>query len=85
MPYGDNGDHHVEAPEHQVEHEEQEVPQVVQTNTVVYPWTVMVHEEDTALANGTVVSPHRLDVFARDALTSPKLLKLSHGLVSISQ
>jgi molybdopterin biosynthesis enzyme len=85
MPDGDNGDHHVETPKHQVEHKEQEVTQVVQTYTVVDPRAVMVHEEDTALADGAVVGPHRLDFFASEALTGPELLQLRHGLVSVSE
>lgn len=50
-------DQHVAKPNKEVKNEQQEVAQVVETETVVDPGAVMVHDKHTLLAHRAVVRP----------------------------
>ena len=54
-PARHNRHNHVRRPQKQVHDEKQEVSLVLKAYTIVYPRTVMVHEEDAFLADGAVV------------------------------
>ena len=61
MPDRNNGHLHVGDADPQVKDEEQEVALIVQANAVVYPWTVMIHTEHTAIADRAVMRPRGFD------------------------
>ena len=76
MPQGHARDQHVPRPCHQVKHEQQEVALVFDSNTVVDPRAVMVHEIDAALTNGAVMRPSRLNHSTLVTIFWPKLLEI---------
>ena len=57
----EGGQRHVHTVEEPVEQEENEELVVVESDTVVDPWTVVVHLEDAGPADGAVVSTVRFD------------------------
>lgn len=86
VPHTYNRHQHKGSTQHQVEHEEKEVALVLQSDAIVDPWAVMVHEVDAAIADRTVMSSGWLDDPAtRVALFRPKLLQLVRSLATISQ
>ena len=70
---------------HEVETEEEEVALVVQADAVVDPGTVVVHHEDTLVADAAMMRTHGLNVVALVALFSPKLVQLTHCFVPITK
>ena len=80
-----NRDDHVPETHRQVQREQQEVAIVLKTDTVVHPWAMVVHEEDTCAANGAVVRPCGLDFITVLALLGPELRKLLHRLRAIPE
>ena len=85
VPDGGQGDNHEGSSAHEIETEEEEVALVVQADTVVDPGAVMVHHEDTLVADAAMVRTHRLDVFALVALFSPELVQLTHCFAPITK
>ena len=84
VPYAYNRHHHVACSRHQVEHEQQEVPLVLHTDAVVDPGTVMIHEVDTFIANGAVVSACWLDNITFVALFGPKFFQLGRCFAAVT-
>ena len=58
---------------------------IFEAETVVDPGTMMIHEEDTSVADGAVMSSHWLNVVALVALLVPRSLKPSNCLIPVLQ
>jgi len=53
---------------------------IVLAHAIIYPRTVVIHLADAALADGTVMSPFRLDTAALWALVEHLTLSIAHLL-----
>ena len=74
---------HIQRAHEEVGDEEQEVPLVFDSNAVVDPRAVVVHQEDACLAAPAVVRPSRFDVVTDIAALRPEVLELRHCLLSV--
>ena len=57
-----------------IHQKEQKLLAIPETYAVIYPWTMMVHIEDTSVAGGAVVAPLGLEDIAHEAITSTLVL-----------
>ena len=67
----------------EVKDKEQEVPVVFKPKTIVHPRTMVVHNENTGIANRTVMNSCRFYFIAFFTPFSPESLKIWHCLASI--
>ena len=75
-----HSDAHVATAHRQEEIEQQEVAEVLKTDTVVDPRAVMVHQEGALVADLAVVGPCRLDLAAFVTALRPEVFQLGLSL-----
>lgn len=57
------------------QHQNEELP-IVETNTVVDPWAMVVHIEDATVADRTVVAPLRFEYVTNQTIPSLLVLRI---------
>ena len=77
-------DKHVAKSDCQIRQEQQKIAVVLETNTVINPWTMMVHKKDTRITDFTVMSTSRFYLLANVALFRPELLQVLNSFASIT-
>ena len=83
IPHAHDREEEVNQAKEQVEQEEDEEAIVLHPDTVVNPRAMMIHVENTFIANGTVVRPCWLHFIAGEALTAPYLPQLFNSLCAV--
>lgn len=58
---------------------------IFEAKTIIDPGTVMIHQENTSVADGAMMSSHWLNVVALIALLVPSCLETSDGLIPVLQ
>ena len=75
---------HEASTQESIENEQQEISLILHSNAVIDPRTVMIHQENAAIASPTMMRPCWLDGLTLLTLSRPKVLKLTYGFLSIS-
>lgn len=63
----------IDEPDQKPENKQEKVTLVIQSDAIIDPRTVMIHQKDARVTRRTVMRSHRLDVIALRALFIPKL------------
>lgn len=60
-----------------VNKQKHEIFSVPKTNTIINPWAVMIHVQDTSIACGTVMTSLRLEYITHQAISSAFVLRIT--------